>query len=174
MPELLSAVPSLERVSVAGQSFAPWKYVYVGLLMVGVFGQYAAGKLTDRLRPAKGILVGFTALAVVAVLFVPAVGFGAVAVLVVASLLGFFLFFVQPFYQAAVAEHTPVEARGLSYGFTYLGVFGVGALGAVVAGAMLTYFSAELLFGSLSAVALCAALFGGYLLTRGPTTTAGQ
>src|SRR5699024_3313284 len=35
-------------------------------------------------------------------------------------------FYIQPFYQAAVAEYTPPAARGLSYGFTYLGTSALG------------------------------------------------
>jgi hypothetical protein len=47
-----------------------------------------------------------------------------------------------------------VHARGLSYGFTYLGVFGIGALGAVVSGALLDHSSPAVLFGVLSGIAV--------------------
>jgi MFS family permease len=57
-------------------------------------------------------------------------------------------------YQAAVADHTPAGARGLSYGFTYLGVFGVGALGGALAGAILEFADAATLFTALGVVAL--------------------
>jgi MFS family permease len=172
LPELLRDVPSLAAVEFAGRTFQPGDYVYVGLLMVGVLGQYVAGRLTDRGRPETGILVGFGALAVVALAFLPAAALGIEALLVVAALLGFFLFFVQPFYQASVAEYTPAAARGVSYGFTYLGVFGVGALGAVIAGTMLTYFSPDELFVVLAGLAVGAATIGGYLVTRAPSTAA--
>ncbi|WP_136715909.1 MFS transporter [Halorientalis salina] len=173
LPELLRDVPALTPVEFGGETFEPGDYLYVGLLMVGVLGQYAGGKLTDRGRPEIGIFAGFGALVVVALLFLPAAAIGLVALLPAAALLGFFLFFVQPFYQASVAEYTPSEARGLSYGFTYLGVFGVGALGAVVAGTMLTYFSAEQLFVVLAALAACASGLGAYLVTRAPSTAVG-
>jgi MFS family permease len=78
--------------------------------------------------------------------------------------LGFFVFSVQPFYQASVAEYTPPGKRGLSYGFTYLGVFGVGAIGAVIAGTLLTYFSADQLFLVLAGLAACAAVLGAILV----------
>jgi MFS family permease len=80
--------------------------------------------------------------------------------LAMAALLGFALFVVQPFYQATVAEYSPPETRGLSYGFTYLGVFGVGALGASIAGAVLTYYSPPVLFAVFAALAGLAALVG--------------
>jgi len=173
LPDLLSAFPSFAPVEFAGRELQPYRYAYSGLLLVGVLGQYAAGKLTDRGRPEYGILAGFGALAVVALLFLPAAAIGLMALLPAAALLGFFLFFVQPFYQASVAEYTPANARGLSYGFTYLGVFGVGALGAVVAGTMLTYFSADQLFLVLAALAACASGLGAYLVTRAPSTAVG-
>ncbi|MEF8782538.1 MAG: MFS transporter [Haloarculaceae archaeon] len=170
LPELLSDIPVLPTVELGGRTFRAGDYVYVGLLMIGVLGQYAAGKLTDRYRPELGILGGFAALAVVAVLFLPAAAIGLPALLVVAAMLGFFLFSVQPFYQASVAEYTPAGKRGLSYGFTYLGVFGVGALGAVLAGTLLTYFSPERLFLVLAVLAAGAATLGGYLSFWRPST----
>ena len=169
LPELLRGFP-LPTLEAGGRTFVAGDYVYVGLLMVGILGQYAAGKLTDRYRPELGIFGGFCALAVVAVLFLPAAAIGLSALLVVAALLGFFLFGVQPFYQASVAEYTPPGKRGLSYGFTYLGVFGVGALGAVIAGTLLTYFTPEQLFLVLAGLAVGAATLGGYLSSRRPST----
>jgi MFS family permease len=80
--------------------------------------------------------------------------------------LGFFLFLVQPLYQATVAEYTPARARGLSYGFTYLGVFGIGAIGAPLAGWLLDSSGPMALFVVLSAVALAAAALSGWLLLR--------
>ncbi|MFC6730869.1 MFS transporter, partial [Natronoarchaeum mannanilyticum] len=142
LPDILSGFAVFEPVGLAGTSFAPDRYVYVGILTVGVAGQYVGGKLTDRTRPEIGIAGGMTALAALAVAFLPASEAGIAAFLLVAALLGFFLFFVQPQYQAAVADATPAGQRGLSYGYTYLGVFGVGALGGVVAGEFLTWGSA--------------------------------
>jgi MFS family permease len=175
LPELLDnlEIAALAPVEFGGRTLQPSRYVYVGLLMVGVGGQFVAGKLTDRGRPEFGILAGFGALAVVAVLFLPAAALGLPALLVVSALLGFFLFFVQPFYQASVAEYTPAGTRGLSYGFTYLGVFGVGALGATLAGAMLTYFAPQQLFLALAGLAVVAAGLGTYLVTQAPSTAVG-
>jgi len=169
LPELLGDIPSLAPVAFGGREFEPGDYLYVGLLMVGILGQYAAGKLTDRYRPELGILGGFAALAVVAVLFLPAAAVGLPALLAVSALLGFFLFSVQPFYQASVAEYTPAGKRGLSYGFTYLGVFGVGAIGAVLAGTLLRFFSADQLFLVLAGLAACAAVLGAVLVFSAPS-----
>jgi len=173
LPELLRGFPALPTLDVGGRTFVAGDYIYVGLLTVGIVGQYAGGKLTDRYRPELGLASGYGILAVVAVLFLPAAAIGLPALLAVAGLLGFFLFAVQPFYQASVAEYTPPGKRGLSYGFTYLGVFGVGALGAVIAGTLLTYFAPQQLFLVLAGLAVGAASLGGYLSVRKPSTEVG-
>ncbi|MBC9987527.1 MFS transporter [Haloferax sp. AS1] len=144
-------------------------FVYAGLLTVGVFGQYVGGKLTDRIRTERGIVAGFGALAVIAIAFLPVASLGVGPLLAICALLGFFLFMVQPFYQATVAEYTPAGLRGLSYGFTYLGVFGVGALGGAIAGYILTVADSTALFAVLAGFAAAATLLGVTLLRRRPT-----
>jgi MFS family permease len=166
LPEILGGFPSLAPVEFAGRELAPQRYFYVGLLMVGIAGQYVGGRLTDRLPVEMGLLGGYGALAVLAVLFLPVATMGLGPLVVVAALVGFFLFVVQPFYQATVAEYTPAGARGLSYGYTYLGVFGVGALGGAVAGGVLTYANETALFVVLAGFAGVAALLGGVLYAR--------
>ena len=142
------------------------RYVYAGLLMVGIGGQYVGGRLTDR-GNIEGVLIrAFGLLAAVALLFLPIARLGTAALLGVSAALGFLLFLVQPLYQATVAEYTPAEARGLSYGFTYLGVFGIGALGAALAGAVLQYASEDVLFGVLAGLALLGAGLSAWLMRR--------
>ena len=182
LPELLRGLPGFEPVPVdallppgvlsalgveagTGRPLNPQDYFYAGLLLIGVLGQYAGGKLTDRLPVAYGIAGSFLVLAALAVLFVPASSAGLVPLMAVGALLGVALFVVQPMYQAAVAEHTPTGARGLSYGFTYLGVFGVGALGGGLAGAILAFANVTALFLTLAAIALVA-VTAGIGLTR--------
>lgn len=166
LPKILADFPTLAPVEFAGERLQPERYFYVGLLMVGVLGQYAGGRLTDHVRPEAGIVAGYGTLCVLAVLFLPMAGLGIVPLLVVGAALGFFLFFVQPLYQATIADYTPPEARGISYGYTYLGVFGVGALGGTIAGGILTLFSPPVLFGTLAAFGALAALLGFVLLRR--------
>jgi len=149
------------------------RYVYAGLLTVGIFGQYVGGRLTEWGRPERGLTGAFAGLTVVAALFLPVAGTGTVGLLGASAVLGFALFVIQPLYQATVAEYSPAEARGLSYGYTYLAVFGVGALGASLAGAALQYTGPPLLFGLLAGIAaLGGGLSGGLALRRiEPTPT---
>jgi len=113
-------------------------YLYAGLLTVGIAGQYAGGKLTDRIETPPGLAAGFAGLTVVAVAFVPAARAGVVPLLLVSAALGFLLFMLQPLYQATIAEYSPPGDRGLSYGYTYLCSFGIGAAGAAISGYLLS------------------------------------
>jgi MFS family permease len=177
MPELVSGLPGFDPVLVGsllpdslrsalgvpatgGQTLQPATYFYSGLLLIGVIGQYAGGKLTDRVPVEYGIAGAFGTLVVLAVLFVPVSGMGVGPLLALGAVLGVALFIVQPLYQATVAEYTPVGTRGLSYGFTYLGVFGVGALGGGIAGTILQYGSVAALFVTLAGFAGAASLVG--------------
>lgn len=166
LPDLLSGLPLFAPIDVAGKSLEPARYLYAGLLTVGMVGQFAGGKLTDRVENTAAIAVAFGTLALIALVFVPAADAGLVPLLVVSFALGFWLFAVQPLYQATVAEFTPPDARGLSYGYTYLGVFGIGALGAAVAGYVLQYYSPTVLFLVLAGFATVASLLGVLLSLR--------
>lgn len=166
LPEILARFPALPGVRFAGRDLAPARYVYAGFLMVGVLGQFVGGKLTERVPVELGLGGGFAALAVLALLFVPLATAGLGPLLVVGSLVGFFLFAVQPQYQATVAEYTPAGTRGVSYGYTYLAVFGIGALGGALAGGLLTYFDRFVLFGVLAGLAGTAAVLGIGLYVR--------
>ncbi len=166
LPEILGEFPTFDAVTLGGIDLEPSRYAYVGLLGVGMAGQYVGGRLTDRIYPPVGLAAGFATLATLALVFIPAVEVGLVGFLVAGTLLGFFLFVVQPLYQATVAELTPAGTRGLSYGYTYLGVFGVGALGGALAGFVLTQAGDAALFVVLALVAAAGSAVG-VVLSRG-------
>ncbi|WP_254769282.1 MFS transporter [Salinilacihabitans rarus] len=168
LPEILNGTPALEALSVAPTleryDVDPEFYVYAGLLVVGMAGQYAGGKLTDRVAPARGMAVIFVVLAALALSFVPVASVGLVAIVAYCAVLGFFLFAIQPFYQNAVAVYTPADARGLSYGYTYLGEFGLGAASIAIGGFVLDGFSTGAFFALLAAFALAGAALSAGLL----------
>mgnify|MGYP002760254122 FL=1 len=162
LPDLLTPLVTIDLPI----DVAAGRYVYAGLLAVGIAGQYVGGRLSDR-DDAERILAGALAvLAGVAVVFLPVAGRGTAALLAASAGLGFFLFLVQPLYQATVADYTPPDARGLSYGYTYLAIFGVGALGAALAGGLLHVAGPPLLFGVLAGLALAGAGLGAWLAVR--------
>ncbi|ELY67959.1 MFS transporter [Natrinema versiforme] len=168
LPEILHGLPAMNGLPLpAGlEGIEPADYIYVGLLVVGIGGQYAGGKLTDRVTPARGLTGIFAVLAVLALLFIPATaaGIGLVPVIVLCGVLGFFLFAIQPFYQNAVAIYTPPDARGLSYGFTYLAEFGFGAASIALGGFVLDAFSRTAFFALIAGFAAVGGLVAGVLL----------
>jgi len=137
--------------------FDPARYLYVAVLMVGVPGQYLGGRIADRIPPERGLVYLMSVLATLALLFVPARG-AVWSFLAVSALLGVALFTVQPLSQATVAAYSPSGTRGLSFGYTYLAIFGVGSLGAGLAGAVLTAAGIRELFVVLAGIAGLGAL----------------
>jgi MFS family permease len=161
---LSAFVPGVET---GGHTLRPERYFYAGLLLVGVAGQYLGGKLTDRFPAEYGIVAVFALLAVLALAFLPVASLGIAPLLVFGALFGATLFTAQPLYQATVADYSPAGTRGLSYGYTYLGSFGVGALGGAIAGGVLTYADAGTLFLVLAGFAVVASTAALYLVRRG-------
>jgi len=164
LPDLLSDVLGglvdvqlVDPESPYAEEFDVGRYLYVAVLSVGVFGQYLGGRLADRVPPERGLMALMTVLAALALLFVPATG-GTATFLAVSLALGVALFAVQPLSQATVAAYSPDETRGISFGYTYLGIFGVGALGATLAGTVLTRAGPQELFVVLAAIAALGAL----------------
>lgn len=177
LPEVLSGfLPSVANLGVLfdpgsplAEEFDLASYLYAGLLMVGIAGQYVAGKASSRVEPTTGLSVVFAALALAAIGFVPAAQHGVVPLLVVSGLLGFLLFALQPLYQSVIAEQSPTGSRGLSYGYTYLISFGIGASGAVLSGYLLSVAAPERTFLLLALIPVLGAAFS--LLLRRWTAT---
>ena len=138
LADVAGSVRIVDPESPVADEFDLSSYVYSGLLMVGIAGQFVGGKVSDRVPPTLGLAATFAALCVVAVAFVPAAEAGLATLLAASAVLGFLLFALQPLYQATIAEYSPPDDRGLSYGYTYLASFGIGATGAAIAGFLLS------------------------------------
>ncbi|WP_436932423.1 MFS transporter [Halosimplex halobium] len=149
----------------AAREFDRSRYLYAGLLAVGIGGQYVGGRLTDAVDPERVLVVALGSLVAIALLFVPASA-SLPALLAVSAALGFVLFGMQPVTQATVAKYSPPEHRGLSFGYTYLAVFGFGALGASVAGVVLTYGAPPLMFVVLAGFATAGLALAASLVVR--------
>lgn len=166
LPEVLAGLPLFTPVEVGGRAIEPSRYVYSALLVFGAAGQFAGGKLVDRVPAERALIGSFLALAAVALVFIPASNAGLTPLLVVGSVLGFLVFFEAPVNQEVVSRHVPPDARGISFGYVYLAVLGVGAAGAAGAGIVLTRGSPAVLFGLLAAIAVVAAGLGVVLFRR--------
>lgn len=166
LPEVLAGLPLFTPVEVGGRAIEPSRYVYSALLVFGAAGQFAGGKLVDRVPAERALIGSFLALAAVALVFIPASNAGLAPLLVVGGVLGFLVFFEAPVNQEVVSRHVPPDARGISFGYVYLAVLGVGAAGAAGAGIVLTRGSPAVLFGLLAAIAVVAAGLGVVLFRR--------
>ena len=149
----------------AASEFDLSRYLFAGLLAVGVAGQYVGGRLTDAIEPERGLAGMLVILVAVALLFVPASG-SLPTLLAVSAVLGFALFGLQPLSQATIAKYSPPDYRGLSFGYTYLAIFGIGALGASLAGAALTYGTQTTVFLMLAAFEAIALTLAVWLIVR--------
>ncbi len=128
-------------------------------LGLGAIGQILSGTLADRTRPDR-ILFGLSLVAagiLLALALLPVSGAFTVAVLA----FSFVLFSLEPLQNTLVTRETPRALRGLAFGFAFLSVFGVGSLGAVLAGWMHAQNAATSLFAVLGA---CVAVSGGMAL----------
>ncbi|QHS17454.1 MFS transporter [haloarchaeon 3A1-DGR] len=166
LPDVLAGVAVFDPVVVGGRSLEPSQYVYSGLLLLGGVGQYVGGRLVDRYPAERVLVANFGILVLVALAFLPAANAGAGPLLVVSGLLGFFVFLEGPVNQEVVSKHVPRDLRGLSFGWTYVAIFGVGAGGSALSGAILTRWSPAVLFAALAGIAVLAGLVGGLLLRR--------
>ncbi|ARS90089.1 MFS transporter [Natrarchaeobaculum aegyptiacum] len=165
LPEILHGLPAMEAIALPEglEGIEAADYVYVGLLVVGMAGQYVGGKLTNRVDPGRGMAVLFAVFALLALAFVPAIQLGLGAIVVLCGVFGFFLFAIQPFYQNAVAVYTPADTRGLSYGYTYLGEFGLGAASIAIGGYVLDGFSTAAFFFLIAGFALAGMILSAAL-----------
>jgi MFS family permease len=167
LPPAAEVVQLFEPGSPMAEEFDLASYLYVGLLTVGIGGQYAGGKVSDRFAPTTALAVVFGSLVVVSAAFIPAARLGSPALVGASAFLGFLLFALQPLYQATIAEYSPPDDRGLSYGYTYLTSFGVGAAGAAIAGYLLSVVAAEGTFVALALFPVLGAVFSLALRRRG-------
>ncbi|MFW5956160.1 MAG: MFS transporter [Halorhabdus sp.] len=153
LPDVLAESPVLQPFELLDQTIQPAQYVYTALLTVGIGGQYAGGRLTDRVPSTTAFFGFFAALAVLALAFPFVREMGTVALIGICLLLGFFVYGTAPIYQVVIAENSGDDVQGLSYGFTYLAMFGIGALGASLAGLVLTHSTSAVLFFVLAGLA---------------------
>ncbi|MDG5758371.1 MFS transporter [Natronococcus sp. A-GB1] len=166
LPDVLAGLPVFEPVEIAGETFEPSQYAYAGLLLVGAAGQYTGGRLSDSRSPERTIVAVFIALIVVSLSFPVVTSFGLFATVAICALLGFFVFMEAPIHQALIGEYVAADVQGLSFGYTYLGVFGIGAAGASIAGIALTYGGTALLFVALAALPTGGLVLATILLVR--------
>ncbi|RKD88034.1 MFS transporter [Halopiger aswanensis] len=157
LPDMIGELPQFETYVIFGREAEPAQYVYTGILMIGILGQYVGGRVTDHVRTEYAFLACLSALGILAFVFIPFSGWALAPFLLVCAALGFSLYATAPIYQVVVAEYAAADIHGLSYGYAYLGMFGFGAAGAALAGWILTYANESVLLATLGGLALLGA-----------------
>ncbi len=164
LPQILLDAPMFNQITLFGYTLNPTQYIYTALLTAGVGGQYAGGRLTDVVKAEYALILAFVLLVICALAFVPILTTGFISLIIMCILIGFVIYLTAPIYQTVIAEHAANGTHGLSYGYTYLGMFGIGALGAPLAGTALSYMSTRVLFLALAGIAGLAGMVSIYLL----------
>jgi len=160
LPEILAGVPLFEPVELIGERFEPSQYVYASLLLLGGVGQYVGGKWTDRGSTERALIGTYLLLVVASIAFFPAADAGLLPLLLVCGTLGFAIYMTAPIRQALLAKYAPPDIHGLAFGYFYLGVYGAGAVGAALAGAVLTYAAPAVLFVVFAGIAAVVVALG--------------
>lgn len=99
---------------------------------VGAFGQIVGGELSDKLGRKTILLFGFAAFAVSLVAMVLAPG-DLITMLVLVVLLGFTFYVTQAPISALLADITPKNTVGVTYGVNFTVKYGFGAIPSMVA-----------------------------------------
>jgi MFS family permease len=159
LPDVLADLPVFAPTDRFGATIEPSQYVYSGLLLLGALGQYAGGRVVERIPVERALVGTYVSLAVVALLFVPALEASLGPLLAVTGLLGFLAFMAAPINQEAIAKYSSPSMRGLSFGYTYTAIFGLGAFGATLAGLVLSWWSPHVLFALLAGIATLGVAF---------------
>jgi len=118
-------------------------------LGLGAVGQVVAGTLADRRRPDR-ILTSLSLTAAV-LLALLAAFLGSASFVLGGLAFGFVLFSLEALQNTLVTRTAPHESRGLAFGLSFFSVFGLGSIGAVLAGWLLAQGLAAAMFLALGA-----------------------
>ncbi len=149
-----------------GLTFLP-RFIGPGFFAValglGAVGQVFSGTLADRRRPDLILfaLSGAAAWSLTAagILLDEGMGPPFPAFTAAALAFGFLLFSLEALQNTLVTREAPRGLQGLAFGFTFLSVFGIGSIGAALAGYLLDRAEAPLLFGVLAGSLATSGLF---------------
>jgi MFS family permease len=124
-------------------------------LISGAFGQYVAGRLTDK-YPVEKIYLGAV---VMGTIFVFIMSSSTGVLLVLASVCyAFFYFAVQPAQNFIVSKYLPQHRQGLGYGILFILTFGVGSTAAAVSGYLADLYGLQIVFYAMGFCFLASAL----------------
>ena len=127
------------------------------VLLTGCIGQYVAG----RIAHSDALELQLTLVCLSNAPLLVWMGFASDNTRLLAAMVFSLIHFMnQPIYNSLIAKYTPSSRRSLCYGFSFLMGFGVGGLGAPLAGAIQGETTIYLVF---SGIAVMAGIMGGLL-----------
>jgi MFS family permease len=132
-------------------------YLTTVALLTGAVGQYVGGNLSHRYRlePLAPMIV----VTLVPALLLMGVS-GGLALVAFTGVFVFFNFTAQPVYNGLIADYSPEQALGRSYGVSFFAAFGVGSSAATFAGFFAQRFGTSSVFLTLAGFALAALILG--------------
>ena len=144
---------NMDSMFVAG-SFTTLAFLF------GVFGIFAGGYFSDKIRPE---LIAVTIAAVNApALLMLGLGHG-LPLLLFSSIFAFFYFMGQPVFNSLIADYSPQNWRGRFFGVSFFAAFGVGSFSGSLLGFLADKLDTSWIFISL-AIVQAVGLLGAIIL----------
>ncbi|MFA7465321.1 MAG: MFS transporter [Syntrophales bacterium] len=131
------------------------------IYVIGLFGQLAGGRLSDRFD-LKWLYLGFYTVSFPFVLMMAFYGNQVLAV--AAAVYVFFAIGTQPIENSLIAKFTPARRRSTGYGITSVLVFGVGSLGIYAVALANKMWSLEAVYLMSGALILAIMLVIGFFI----------
>lgn len=118
--------------SKAGMAILEWSHILMAVvLLCGCIGQYLAGRMAQHKRLEQQL----TFVCLGNIPFLVWMAYAKDHTMVIAACLFSIVHFMnQPIYNSLIAKYTPNHRRSICYGFSFMMGFGVGGLGAPLAG----------------------------------------
>jgi len=129
-------------------------------LLVGVWGQYLGGKLSDSRHPER--LYWLNSLIVFPSLFFMGATKNLLLVLV-SIIFGFSYFFAQPVGNKLLTNYTSYRIRGLGFGIFFFMSFGIGSFASSFGGYIGDHYSLNMIYYALGVVMLIISLLSAWL-----------
>jgi MFS family permease len=146
--------------------FIPFEAMVVGgffttiALLVGVWGQYLGGKLSDLRHPER--LYWLSTLIIFPCLFFMGATKNLFLVLV-SIIFGFSYFFAQPVGNRLLTKYTSHRTRGLGFGVFFFMGFGLGSFASTFGGYIGDHYSLNMIYYALGVIMMIISLLAAWL-----------
>lgn len=138
-------------------------YLTAGVLLMGIFGQFLGGWFCSRVRVER-LLMGCMLANIPFLLWLgTATGPWRVVATGVYAVVHFMM---QPVGNTLIAQYSPSNRRSLAYGINFFLSFGVGSVGAGIAGHVAKTWGVAAIYPGMAAVAGVGVLFGFVVLVQ--------